>query len=184
MNEAKTSIINTIFSMMINPSKAIKETLKKTKWYFGLIISGLAFAMFFLQTALDLLRTGQKGMDFVYFSVGIGAIYGVIVIPLISIIVWLLLKFTKSDKSITWTISSFCLSYSGALIYGTIGLIFSLFFSWKTAIAFGVTGVLWAIGPMIITVREMTNSKIVISVPIVTVFSGLVLVSWAFFSNL
>jgi hypothetical protein len=170
--------------MMINPSKAIKSGVQQTKWYFAFLVSGIAFALFFLQTALDLYKTGQKGLDFVFISLGIGALYGVVVIPIISIVAWLILKLAKSDKGITWTVSSFCLSYSGALVYGVLGLIFSLFFAWKTAIAFGVTGVLWAIGPMIITSREMTNGKIALSVPLVTVFSGLVLISWAFFSQL
>ncbi len=184
MNESKQGLFSNIFSMMINPSKAIKSGIEHTKWYYALLVSGTAFALFYLQTALDLFKTGQKGLDFVFMSIGIGTLYGIIVIPLIGILAWLILKITKTDKGLKWTISAFCLSYSGALIYGILGSIFSLFFAWKTAITFGVTGVIWAIGPMIITTREMTKGKLSVSVVLVTVFSTAILISWAFFNQL
>ncbi len=174
----------TIFSMMMNPTKALKDAVLSTKWYLGIFVSTAAFCLFFLQTGLDLWKTGQKGLDFVFFSAGVGALYGLIVIPAVAVVAWVLLKAFKSDKGFKWTIASFCLSYSGALIYGSLGLIFSLFFQWRTAVAFGVTGVLWAIGPMIITVRAMTGGKIAVSVPVATIFSALVLLSWAYFGNL
>ena len=41
-----------------------------------------------------------------------------------------------------------------------------------------------AIGPMIITIREMTGGKNVLSIPIATIVSAAVLVSWSFFGNL
>lgn len=174
----------TIFSMMMNPSKALKDAVLGSKWYLGVFVSTAAFCLFFLQTGLDLWKTGQKGLDFVFFSAGVGAAYGLVAIPAVSVVAWVLLKAFKSDKGFKWTIASFCLSYSGALIYGTLGMIFSLFFQWRTAVAFGVTGVLWAIGPMIITVRAMTGGKIAVSVPVATIFSALVLLSWAYFGQL
>lgn len=184
MVEEKTSLIRTIFSMMINPKEALKGAISGTKWYFSLLVSGLAFALFFLQTGLDLYKTGQKGMGYVLLSAGGGFAYGVVAIPLISVIAWVVLKAAKSDKDILWTISSFCLSYSGALVYGILGLVFSLVLGWRTSVAFGVSGVLWAIGPMIITTREMTGGKIGVSVPVATVFSGLVLISWAIWGGM
>ena len=180
----KMGNVYTIFSMMINPSKAIKDAVMGTKWYLGILVSTLAFCLFFLQTGLDLWKTGQKGMDFVFMSAGIGAVYGLFVIPIISMVAFLILKLFKSDKGFKWTVASLCLSYSGALVYGVLGLVFSLFFQWKTSIAFGISGVLWAIGPMIVTVRTMTGGKVAVSVPVATLFSGLVLLSWAFFGQL
>lgn len=184
LDNTNQSLFRTIFGMMINPSGTIKNALLSTKWYFSVAISGLAFGLFFVQTGLDLYKTGQKGISFVWISGGTGVLYGVIAIPLIGFLLWTILKIYKSEKDIKTTISSFCLSYSGALVYGTLGLIFSLVLGWKTSIAFGVTGVLWAIGPMIIGIREMTKGKNGMSIPIATVISAVVLVSWSIFGNL
>ena len=149
-----------------------------------MVISALAFGMFFLQTGLDLYKTGQKGFSYLLMSGGVGLLYGLIGIPLIGALIWVILKAMKTEKGIKSAISSFCLSYSGALIYGALGLIFSLALGWKTSVAFGVTGVLWAIGPMIVTIREMTGGKNSLSIPIATLVSVVVLISWSAFGNL
>lgn len=181
---AKLSSFRSIIGMMINPAGTVKAAVQSSKWYFSLGISGLAFCLFFLQTGLDLYKTGQKGMDFVLLSAGAGLVYGLIVIPAIGVLAWLILKAFKTDKGLTWALSSFCLSYSGALVYGVLGIVFSLLLDWKTAMAFGITGVLWAVGPLIAVTREMTDNNTKVSVLIATFYSSLILVSWAFLSNL
>jgi len=170
--------------MMVSPGKILKDTDHDTKWYLALSVSGLAFALFFLQTGLDLYKTGQKGMEFVLFSAIAGVAYGIVIIPLISITIWGILKIGKTNKGLKWTITSFCLSYSGALVYCTLGMIFSFILGWKTAIAFGASGVLWAVGPMIIVVREMTEGKMILSVSIVSAFACFVLLSWSYLGQL
>lgn len=184
MEASKSSLVRIIFSMMVNPGKIIKDTDHVPKWHLALGVSGLAFALFFLQTGLDLYKTGQQGMEFVLFSALAGAAYGIVMIPLMSVIIWSLLKIGKTKKGLKWTVTSFCLSYSGALVYCTLGMIFSLILGWKTAIAFGASGVLWSIGPMIMVVREMTEEKMILSVSVVTVFACLVLLSWSYFGQL
>ena len=144
----------------------------------------MAFALFFLQTGLDLYKTGQKGFSFVVFSGISGALYGVIFIPLIGALVWGILKLAKTDKDMKWSISSFCLSYSGAMVYGILGIVFSIVFAWKTSVAFGVTGVLWATGPMIFAIREMTDGKNKMSIPIATIVGAVVLLSWSLFGQI
>lgn len=182
-NTNKQSIFRTVIGMMINPAGAIKAAAS-TKWYFSLIVSGFAFGLFFLQTGLDLYKTGQKGMDFVYLSAGTGLVYGIVVIPLIGIIAWLILKAFKAELGLTSALSTFCLSYSGALIYGLLGTIFSVFLTWRTSVAFGITGVLWAVGPLIVSAREMTKGNVKISIIVATLYSSLILLSWSFLSNL
>jgi len=86
--------------------------------------------------------------------------------------------------SLTQAVSVFCLCYSGALIYGLFGLIFSLALGWKTAVAFGVTGVLWATGPMIHTIRRMTEGKTALSIVLSTVAGIAILVSWSLFGRI
>ncbi len=183
MEQEKRSLVRTIFGMMINPSGAIKDAFAN-KWYLSAAVSAVAFGLFFLQTGMDLYKTGQKGTGFVIFSAGTGLAYGLVVIPILGVVVWVILKAAKTDKSILEAVSAFCLSYSGALIYGILGIIFSLALGWKTSIAFGVTGVLWAIGPMMFTIRELTGGKNALSVPIASLVGALVLISWSVFGNL
>ncbi|NPV91267.1 MAG: hypothetical protein HPY50_10910 [Firmicutes bacterium] len=179
MENTRQSLFRTIFGMMINPSGTLKNALLSTKWYYSAAISAIAFGLFFGQTGLDLYKTGQKGVGFVLLSGAAGLLYGLLVIPLLGVIIWSLLKLSHSKQDVTETIASFCLSYSGALVYGTLGIIFSLALGWKTAVVFGVTGVLWATGPMIVAVRELTGGKNAFSIPIATVVGVIVLVSWS-----
>ncbi|NMA93659.1 MAG: hypothetical protein GX975_03250 [Clostridiales bacterium] len=183
MEQTKPSFMRTIFGMMMNPAAALEGALS-SRWYLGPLVSALAFGLFFIQTGLDLYKTGQKEVNFVLFSAGVGLAYGLVVIPIIGAILWVILKAVKTDKNLPQTVSAFCLSYSGALIYGVLGLIFSLALGWKTSVAFGVSGVLWAIGPMIVTIRDLTGGKNALSVPLATLVGALVLISWSFFGNL
>lgn len=183
MEQTKPSLFRTVFGMMINPAGALKGALA-SRWYLGLAVSALAFGLFFSQTGLDLYKTGQKEMGFVFISTGVGIAYGLIMIPLLGSLLWVILKAAKMDKTLLQTISAFCLSYSGALIYGVLGIFFSLGLGWKTSVAFGVTGVLWAIGPMMFAIRELTGGKNILSVPLATAVSAVVLISWSFFGNL
>jgi len=184
MENTKQSLFRTIFGMMINPSGTLKNALLSTKWYFSLAISALAFGLFFVQTGLDLYKTGQKGLDFVWLSGAVGVVYGLFAIPLIGLFIWIMLKISRSKRNIIETVSSFCLSYSGALVYGVLGIAFSFVLGWKTSVAFGITGVLWAIGPMMITIRELTGGKNTLSVFLATAVGVLVLVSWSIFGNI
>lgn len=181
MDTGRQSLFRTVIGMMFNPAGVLKNSVVGTKWYLSAAISSLAFCLFFVQTGLDLYKTGQKGIDFIWFSAGVGAIYGLAAIPVIALFIWASLKLCKSDKGAAWAISSLCLSYSSALIYGISGMIFSLALGWKTSVAFGVTGVLWATGPMIAAIREMTQGKNVLSIPIATVVSAIVLFSWSLY---
>lgn len=183
MEGNKPSMFRTVIGMMINPAGALKGALAN-KWQWSIMVSALAFGLFFVQTGLDLYKTGQKGLEFVLISAGTGLAYGLVMIPLIGAIMWVMLKVAKTEHSILQAISAFCLSYSGALVYGLLGIILSLVLGWKTSIAFGVTGVLWAIGPMMVTIRELTGGKNALSVPLATLVGAFVLLSWSFFGNL
>lgn len=184
MKFAKVPVLRTLISMMLNPAAILKSTLAGIPWFFSLAVSALAFALFFLQTGLDLYRTGQKQLGFVLGSAGAGAVYGATAIPLLAIAVWMFLKIGRTDKPVGWAISSFCLRYSGAFIYGLLGLVFSLAFGWKTAVAFGVTGVLWATGPLITAVREMTGGNTALGVLFASAVGLVVLITWSAFGSL
>ncbi len=176
--------LSMVFGMMTNPAGTIQTKLKNTSWFYSLFISGLAFALFFLQTGLDLFKTGQKPIDFVFLSTGIGLAYGILVIPILGGVLGIILKIFKSKKSLKDAVSSFCLSYTSALIYGILGLAFSLLLGWKTALAFGATGVLWATGPVIISMRELSGGKTGLSIILATLTSGIILFTWSLFGQI
>ncbi len=183
-SKVKHPLFGTLIAMMVSPAKALKESVNKIPWFFSLAVSSLAFGLFFFQTGFDLFKTGQRGLSYVFLSTATGLIYGLAAIPLLAVILWLVLKIAKTDKSLTWTISSICLSYSGTLIYGLLGIVFSFTFGWKTAVAFGITGVLWATGPIIATIREMTKGKTLLGIVMATLAGAAVLFSWATFVRL
>lgn len=180
MEQNKIGRIRNLFGMMINPARVLKSVLADTKWFYSIFISAAAFGLFFSQTGIDLYRTGQKDFLFVLFMLMIGLAYGAIIVPIIALLVWLVLKISKVQMTIGQSISVICLSYSGALIYGLSGLVFSMVLGWNTALIFGVTGVLWAMGPMMYTIRQVSNGKRSLSIVVSTVVGIAVLVSWIF----
>lgn len=178
MERTKVGRLRNLFGMMINPARVLKSVLADKKWYLSMIISAAAFGLFFLQTGLDLYRTGQKGLFFVLIMLLTGLGYGAIIIPVIAVLVWLILKIAKVQMTVGQGISIICLSYSGGLIYGISGLFFSLVLGWNTSLVFGVTGVLWALGPMMYTIRQVSNGKRALSITLSTLIGIVVLVSW------
>lgn len=177
-------MLRTIFDMMLRPMKALNATKEQIPWPMSLIVSGLAFGLFFLLTGLDLFKTGQKGFLFVVGSVASGLAYGLVVIPVLAVVMWLIMKLFKTEQNLKWAIRSLCMSYSGALVYGIVGLVCSLFLDWKVSIAFGLTGVLWAIGPMFFVFRKMSKDNIPISLLLSTVIGSAVLYSWSLFGSI
>ena len=168
-----------VLSMMFQPGAVLKKAMSGIPWYFSVSVSGLAFLLFFLQTGLDFYRTGQQGMSFVIRSAAVGLAFGLVVIPLIGVLVFGIAKLFGSDKTLLWAVSAFSLCYSSALVYCAFGIIASSFMQWRTALAFGVSGVLWATGPILSTIREMTGGKAYVGILISTLASAAVLLCWA-----
>ena len=75
-------------------------------------------------------------------------------------------------------IRSLALSYAATLVYVVVGLLFNVFLRWNTAVAFGATGVLWALGPMIAAFRSMMDGKLEGAILLATVCGGLTLLGW------
>jgi hypothetical protein len=64
-----------------------------------------------------------------------------------------------------------------ALIYGVCGLVFSLL-GWRTAVAFGVTGVLWALSPLMAINDELTGQHKFASGLLTAVLGCIILTGW------
>lgn len=170
-------------TMMLNPGAVLKKTVSKIPWPFSLSISALAFMLFFMQTGLDLMRIGLKDIKFVLLLSFEGFLFGSVGIALLAVIAWGLTKVFKGNKSIGWAISAFGLGYCSTLIFTILGLFFSLVLHWNTSVAFGVTGVLWATGPMIASIKEMSRGSTTLSVIVATICSGLLLLGWSLLGN-
>jgi hypothetical protein len=170
-------------TMMINPSGVLKNSVAKIPWPFSLAISGLAFMLFFMQTGLDLHRIGLKGVGFVVLLSVLGFLIGTFGIALLAVFAWTITKLFKGDKPLKWAVSAFGLGYCSTLIFTVLGLLFSLFLHWNTSVAFGVSGLLWATGPMIASIKEMSRDKTALSVIVATLCSGILLLGWALLGN-
>lgn len=170
-----------ILLMMVNPAGVLKRRMASISFVWALAVSGTAFTLFFLQTGLDLYRNGKPG-PLVVVLASIGLIYGTVIVAAIAMVAWQLTRLFGGTKSIDWSVKAFALGYSPALIYATLGLLVNAIFHWKTAIAFGVTGMLWALGPMIAAIKEMTDQKTGVSMVIATLCGGLLLLGWSVLS--
>jgi hypothetical protein len=170
-------------AMMINPAAVLQKRVGGIPWPFSLCISALAFMLFFMQTGLDLLRIGQKGIGFVVLLSVEGFLFGSLGIALLAVLAWSITRLFKGARSIGWAISAFGLGYCSTLIFTILGMFFSLVLHWNTSVAFGVSGVLWATGPMIASIRQMSRENTALSLIVATICSGLLLFGWALLGN-
>ena len=165
--------------MMINPGQVIKNYLQDLPLPFCFTVSGLAFTFLFLQTGLDLWRSGSKSPIGAAGIALVGLLYGTVVVALVAALAWAASKPLGGTRSLDWTLRAFALSYSPALIYTTLGLLFNIALGWNTSVAFGVTGLLWALMPLLYTTREMLQGKLGAGIVLATICGGLLLFGWA-----
>jgi len=164
-----------LLAVMFNPAGLIQERISTVSWLKTLLIPGLAFSLFFMQTALDQNFEGVRTL----FLTLLGLLYGTVGIIFISLIAWGGSRIFGGKTKATSAIRSFALAYSPTLIYVVLGFFANTFLGWRTAIAFGVTGVLWALGPMITTLRQMTGGKTVASITLATICGAILLFGWS-----
>lgn len=165
--------------MIANPGEVIKNQMTQVPWPFSLLVSGLAFTLFFLQTGLDMYRTGQIEVLYLILITVLGLFYGTVGVALIAVLAWALSQASERNYTIKWAISSFSMGYSATLVYALLGVIFSLTLGWKTAVAFGVTGVLWALRPAMFTIRQMSGERVAFSIALTTLCGAILLFGWA-----
>ncbi len=170
----------TAMNMIINPGEVVKSQMSRVSWPYSILVSGISFALFFLQTGMDMLRTGQIERGTVALITLLGLFYGTVGIALIATLVWALSRAGERGYGIGWAISAFALGYSAALVYAVAGIVFSMFFHWNTAVAFGVTGILWALRPTLFTIKQMSGEQTAFSVAMSTFCGAIVLLGWAF----
>ncbi len=109
----------------------------------------------------------------------LGLLYGTAGIALLAVMVWALSQAEQRGLDMEWAISTFALGYSATFVYALSGLIFSLAFGWKTAVAFGVTGLLWALRPTMFTIKQMSGDRVAFSIAMTTLCGAILLMGWA-----
>ena len=169
----------TVLNMVTNPGEVVKSQMSRVPWPYSIFISGLSFALFFLQTGLDMLRSGQIELTTVILMTLLGLCYGTAGIALLAMLVWALSQAGERGYNAGWAISAFALGYSATLVYALTGILFSVALGWKTAVAFGVTGVLWALRPTLFTIKQMSGDRTAFSVAMSTFCGAILLLGWA-----
>jgi hypothetical protein len=166
------------FGVMFSPGQVIRGRMDKVSWPWAYAISGSAFFLFFLQSGLDLLRAGKADPLKAATLALAGGCWGTLGIAGMAAVAWVLCRPFGSPHSISWTLRSFALGYSPALIYTALGLVANLLLGWNTALAFGATGVLWSLGPNIAVLREMLATRLLPSALLATFFGAATLLFW------
>lgn len=161
-----------------SPDSISKEDLEKISFIKVLLVSGITYGLFFLQTGLDQIRVGNKTFieAIILASKGLGI--GTIGLIAISIIIFVIIKAFNSETSLSNLIKVCCLSYTTALISLILGLILNIILHFNTAIAFGVTGVLWSLNPLFRVIRKNTKGNLSLSLILCTSIGLLILFTW------
>jgi hypothetical protein len=167
-----------VVMMMINPGQVLARRLAGISWIFALLVSGAAFALFFLQTGLDRSRAGSGRWTTTMGLSVTGFFYGTLGIAFIGLVAWVLSKAIGGRQDPGWVVRAIALSYGSALIYSAVGLLFNVALGWNTAVSFGVTGVLWALGPMMAVFKDLSGGKTFGSILLSTICGALVLLGW------
>jgi hypothetical protein len=168
-----------LVGMMFNPGAVLQQRLSGVTWPAAMLVSGGAFTLLFLQTGLDLLKVGRSGALAALFLTFAGLLYGTIGILLVGSVAWATSRLFGSVHSPGWAIRAYALAYSPALVYGLCGLVANLALGWRTSVAFGVTGLLWALGPIMAVNDELTGGRKRVSVLLSIVCGGVALLGWS-----
>ncbi|MBL0085230.1 MAG: YIP1 family protein [Ideonella sp.] len=175
----KAGLLRTVIGVMVNPGGLLKARLADTGLMAALAVSGLAFTLFFLQTGLDRARSGQIRLESVGVLAAAGLVLGTAGVAITALVGWVGCKLLGSKAPLGEALRAFGLAYSPTLVYAVMGLAVNLLLGWNTAVAFGVTGLLWALGPMIVALKDMVDGHSGRAAAIATVCGLLVLFGWA-----
>lgn len=176
----KTSFFGMVFGMMAAPGQVLQKSLSEVSWGLAYGVSGLAFLLFFLQTGLDLMRAGRMDSEEVVLLSVLGLFFGTIGVIFVGFVAWAGIQGLGHKQVLPDVLRAFALAYSPTLIYAVCGLIVNLVLEWNTAVAFGVTGLLWALNPISATIRHFCEDKTLPAVVLTTLCGLLMLIGWAF----
>lgn len=176
---ARPGTLTLLLGMMLNPAGTLRDRLAHTGSPTALGVSGLAFLLFFLHAGLDLARAaGHVDPEALLILAGVGLMYGTGGVAFIALVGWIGARVSGGRGGLGESIRAFGLAFSPALVYVLVGLPFNLLLGWNTTLTFGVTGFLWALGPMALALRSLVNGRTVPMTVLVTVCGALLLLGW------
>lgn len=172
-----------ICAVMAAPGEIVRRYAGVLPAPLALGIPTVAFALFFLQTAIDQHHaTGWDGAATVAALVlaGTGAGLGSLGVALLAAIAWVLTRPFGSEATLGWSVRAFGLAYSPMLVYAVCGVLVQGFLGWPTTLAFGVTGYLWALAPLHATLLHMARGRAWPAFFLTTGLGAVLLLAWAF----
>lgn len=168
-------------SALFDPAGLIARNLDGFGVFPALAVSGLAFSSISLQAALDLSRTSAWTSSALTLLVLRGALLGTVGVALAALLAWVLSRPFSNTQGLGWTLRAFGGAYGNALIYGLFGLVLNLFLGWNTSVSCGVTGLLWALGPLFLAVRELAGGRSGVAAVLSSICGALLLFGWVQF---
>lgn len=168
-------------SALFDPAGLIARHLDGLGVLPALAVSGLAFGTISLQAALDLARTSAWDSSALTLLVLRGTLLGTVGVALVAVVAWVLSRPFAASQGLGWTVRAFGGAYGNALVYGLFGLALNLFLGWNTAVSCGVTGLLWALGPLFVAVRELAGGRGAVAALLSGISGALLLIGWVQF---
>jgi hypothetical protein len=166
------SYLDALLKILVRPQAVVEARLSALPVTTALHIPALAFCLLFLQSFFEIGRSPLAAI-LLGIVMGYGGITGV------SAVGWLGLRLVGVSHGLATVTRCFALSYAPALLYCACGLAAQRLLGWPTAVAFGVTGLLWALAPMTAALEQLSGQRTWLSVGLSTVCGGLLLCGWA-----
>ena len=183
MTEAATDtpmpLWRTLASLMLDPGGMVRRGLGDVGPAAALAIPATSFTLFFLQSGLDRVRGGTIDGTGVGLLAAAGLGLGTLGVALVALTAWGAVRALGGTIAMADALKTFALCYAPMLVYTLLGIACNLAFGWNTALAFGVTGVLWALGPMTGAVREMLGGRLWPALALSTLCGLLILYGWS-----
>lgn len=180
--EQRPALWRVVCATMAAPGEILRRHAGSLPAPLALGVSACAFGLFFAQTGIDLHR-GQPWDAAALAALGVLAAGGVLIgslgVAMLALLAWVLARPFGSGASLAWTLRAFGLAWSPTLLYGICGLCAQLALGWPAALAFGVTGYLWALGPLHAAIAALTGGRALVDALLTTAVGGLLLFAWA-----
>lgn len=168
-----------LIGAVLNPSGANPQDIAFIPWIVTPAISAGAFGLFFLQIALDRADAGWSTGPHPILMLLLGFLYGTFGVLVLAFMAWIILRIGGAKPKAGSVIRAFTLAYSPTLVALILGLVARVLLGWRTAAAFGVPGMLWALGPMNSTLRRLSGGKTGLSVVLASVCGAVLLLGWS-----
>lgn len=169
---------------LLNPGGARTSDTACLPWPLTLTASGLAFGLFFLQTGLDRLDTGTITGPGVGLLAALGLAFGTLGVVSLALVAWIALSLSGSRATPPKVIRAFALAYNPSLVALVLGLGARWVLGWRTAMAFGLPGMLWALGPLNSALRRLSGGKTLLGLVLASACGGLLLLGWGLLGGL